>query len=61
MDLIIKTPENIKEIEDKFRKDLESWEKSIKNIEIQNKVLNEKIDKLIKEKNDKSNNQETNK
>lgn len=61
MDLIIKTPENIKEIEEKFRKDLESWEKSIKNIEIQNKVLNEKIDKLIKEKNDKSNNQETNK
>ena len=59
--MIIKTPENIKEIEDKFRKDLESWEKSIKNIEIQNKVLNEKIDKLIKEKNDKSNNQETNK
>ena len=59
--MIIKTPENIKEIEEKFRKDLESWEKSIKNIEIQNKVLNEKIDKLIKEKNDKSNNQETNK
>ena len=56
----IKTPEDIKEIEDKFRKDLESWEKSIENIENQNKVLNEKIDKLIKEKNDNSNNQETN-
>ena len=56
----IKTPENIIEIEKKFREDLANWEKSIENIENQNKILNEKVDKLIKEKNDKSSNQETN-
>ena len=53
----IKTLENFKGVEKKFRKDLTNWEKTIEIIENQNKELNEKIDKLINEKNNTARNQ----